>query len=96
MDANCILYERQPDGTYKVTGELPKGTRFCTVVSSAQHTPGTVQRVKKWLEILDSGPLKQDWYKVVPAENPHPMSDKAKEKLRALNESKKEVVHVED
>jgi hypothetical protein len=99
LNQDFILFERQVDGKYKRTGELPKNTRYATVVNSSQPNGGglhTVKRVNQWLEILSEGPLKHEWYKVVPADNPKPMSDEAKEKLRELNRQKKEQVHVEE
>jgi hypothetical protein len=86
MNQDFILYERQPDGTYKRTGELPKKTRNATVVSSKpSDAPPVVKTVKYWDELLARGPLSEPWYKIVPAESKHPMSAEAKEKLAAFN-----------
>jgi hypothetical protein len=87
---NCILYERQPDGTYKRSGELPAGTRFATVTSSAGAGLAVIKRVKEWEEILARGPLNKEWYRVIPAAAPRGMSDEAKAKLRELSKRKKE------
>lgn len=90
MSQDFILYERQPDGTYTRTGELPKGTRNATVISSKpSDAPSAVKSVKYWEELLARGPLAQAWYKIVPAESKRPMSAEAKAKLAALSAQKK-------
>jgi hypothetical protein len=87
---DAILYTRQPDGTYTKTGELPKGARLATVVSSVDTgVPSTIKCVKDWELILDCGPLKQEWYKIIPADAPHRMTDEAKEKLTEINRRRK-------
>ncbi len=90
MEQDFILYERQPDGTYTRSGALPKGTRYAGVVSptTVEGSRLTIKRAKDWIDVLDRGPLKLAWYKLIAQPSPHPMSDKAKEKLRALAESK--------
>jgi len=96
LSQDFVLFERQADGSYKRSGELPKGTRFALVEISAGEELHVVKRAKDWLEILSRGPLKQAWYKVVPADNPKPMSEDAKEKLRELNRRKKEELEAEE
>ena len=88
---DTILYTRQPDGVYKKEGALPKGTRFASVVYSVDTgVPSTIKRVHEWEAILDRGPLKQEWYKIIPAAAPRRMTDEAKEKLADINRAKKE------
>jgi len=98
MDQDFVLYERQPDGKYTRSGELPKGTRYATVITpdTVEGTRAVVKKAKEWEAILDAGPLKKVWYKMVAAPSPHPMSDKAKEKLQALAEEKKAVEAVRE
>ena|SRR5271157_4890033 len=102
MDQDFILYERQSDGTYTKSGALPKGTRYAGVISptTAEGARLTVKRAKDWQDVLDRGPLKLEWYKLVAQPSPHPMSDKAKERLQALAEEKEgtdaENIHVSE
>ena len=88
--ADTIKFIRQPDGTYVRSGELPPGTRWAVVRSSAGAGLGVSKRVNEWLRILEAGPLKQDWYELIPDEAPHRMTKEAKEKLALLNQQRKD------
>jgi hypothetical protein len=85
-----VLFERQSDGTYKRSGELPKGTRFATLTYPGCTGRVIVKRVKEWEDVLARGPLTKEWYKMIAAEAPHKMSDETKAKLREFNARKKE------
>lgn len=92
-----IRFTRQPDGTYVRTGDLPKGTRYATVIISNGNGLGAVKKASEWIETLERGPLKQEWYEVVPAASPKgAMSDEAKEKLAEINRRKKEERQIRD
>jgi hypothetical protein len=71
------------------SGEVPKGTRHVTVITSAGSGLGAVKKVSEWLDTLTRGPLKQEWYELVPAASPKKMSDEAKEKLAAHSAAKR-------
>ncbi len=65
-DANALIYRKQADGTYKWEGELGAVAASYQIVQAETGRPFgdfTLQRAK---ELLEKGPLRQEWYKVIP------------------------------
>ena len=65
-DLNVLTYRRQPDGTYKWEGELvAAASSYQLMQAETGRAFGdfTLERAK---EILEKGPLRQEWYKVIP------------------------------
>ncbi len=65
-DLNVLIYRRKPDGTYVWEGELVAAASGYQIMQAETGRPFgdfTLERAK---EILEKGPLRQEWYKVIP------------------------------
>lgn len=90
-----IFFRRQPDGSYKRSGELPSGTRYtCIVMDGVQLS--AVLKTQVWLDVLEKGPLRAQVYELAPASAPVLMTEDAKEKLKKVSSDKKAAKKLEE
>ena len=81
-DLNVLIYHRQPDGTYKWEGELvaaASGYQIMQAETGRAFGDFSLERAK---EILEKGPLRQEWYKVIPIPEKEVSGAAAKAKAR--------------
>lgn len=88
-DLNVLIYRRQPDATYKWEGELvaaASGYQIMQAETGRAFGDFSLERAK---EILEKGPLRQEWYKVIPIPEKEVSGAAAKAKARKAEKEAK-------
>lgn len=87
-----ILFQRQPDGSYIQSGELPAGTRYVSVYINGTKCV-SIKKTAEWLDVfkvgMALGQLKAQYYEVSPEAAPAKMSEETKNILKTVNAKKK-------